>query len=142
MGSRKVPRHSSLLITISLNRNTTQLTLTYHRVCDLRCLGRRRSALLSGRAGERAPPPASAWHLAASAFVRSASECRRSPPAHPRTNILSQPPPASLTAPSSSTLIISGRASLVTLFVTKQRFKTVLFSLRVNFYSKQMMGFV
>ena len=62
----------------------SQLTLTYHRVWDLRFLVRRRSRLRESRwwAGER-----SAWHLAASALVRSASECRNSPPVHPRTNI-------------------------------------------------------
>ena len=60
----------------------TKLTLTYHRVCDFRCLVRRRSQLRSARAGER-----SAWHCAASALVRSASEWRSSPPTHPRTSI-------------------------------------------------------
>ncbi|CAB3250278.1 unnamed protein product [Arctia plantaginis] len=67
----------------------TQLTLTYHRVCDFRCLGRRRSQLRSARADER-----SAWHCAAKDFVRSANECRSSPPTHPLTNILNRLPTA------------------------------------------------
>lgn len=98
-----------------------QLTLTYHRVCDLRCLGRRRSAersARSARAGDR-----SAWQRAASAFVRSASECRSSPPAQPRTSIAPQPTSTSFTEQPSSPISLMSRLTR-SRFLIKMRLRT------------------
>lgn len=82
----------------SIARGILQLTLTYHLVWDFLCRGRRRSGL---RWSARAAGERSAWQRAASAFVRSASECRSSPPPQPRTSI-AQPPPNTFTVPLSS----------------------------------------